>query len=52
MRYVECPVCDAEIELDEDVKPGEEIYCNYCKVELKLIQKSDGKLIADFEDEY
>jgi len=55
MRIITCPVCDAEVSLDEDDKPGTTIFCGYCKCELRLVLQIIGdkeKIIAEYEEEY
>jgi len=55
MRIIDCPVCDAEVVLDEDNKPGDTVFCGYCKCELRLIIKTIGdkeELSAEYEEEY
>lgn len=55
VRIISCPVCDAEIPLDEEDKPGDLIYCDYCKCELKLVITRIGdkeKITAEYEEEY
>ena len=44
-----CPYCEADIPLDGDEKKGEEVYCSYCEMRLKL-EQIDGNLEA-VEDE-
>ncbi len=47
----ECPVCDADIPLDNDEKPGDLIQCSYCKEMFKLIKARDKLLlIEEFEE--
>ena len=47
---MECPICDAEIPLDNDEKPGDLVVCAYCKQTFKLI-KTKEKLILTEEFE-
>lgn len=54
-REVVCPVCDSDIPLDEDAKAGDDVYCDSCKTELKLVKKrvgSEDQLTADYDEEY
>ncbi len=55
MRIITCPVCDAEVPLDSEDKPGDTVFCGYCKCELRLVLKTIGekeKLTAEYEEEY
>jgi len=36
MRELSCPICDADVPLGGDEKPGEELYCAYCRAPLTL----------------
>jgi hypothetical protein len=49
-RDTTCPYCEAEIPLEGDEREGEEVYCSYCQMPLKL-QRIDGKLEAIEEEE-
>lgn len=49
-REVDCPYCEAEIPLDGDEKVGEEVYCSYCHMKLRLKQGRE-KLEAVEEEE-
>jgi hypothetical protein len=45
-----CPICDADIILDGDERPGDSVYCSYCNSQLKvrLIKGTeDIKLVDD-----
>ncbi len=46
-----CPVCDADIPMEGDEKPGDLILCSYCKVTFKLLKRKDKwVLVEDFEE--
>jgi uncharacterized Zn-finger protein len=45
-----CPYCEAEIPLEGDEKEGDEIYCSYCQMRLKLT-RINGTLEAIEEEE-
>ncbi|MCJ7664190.1 MAG: hypothetical protein MUO24_08090 [Desulfobacterales bacterium] len=45
-----CPYCEAEIPLEGTEKEGDEVYCSYCQMRLKL-ESIDGKLEAIEEEE-
>jgi hypothetical protein len=49
-RMTCCPYCEAEIPLDGDEREGEEVFCSYCQMRLKL-EKIDGELEAIEEEE-
>lgn len=49
-RETSCPYCEAEIPLDGDEREGEEVYCSYCQMRLKL-ERIDGELEAIEEEE-
>ena len=31
-----CPICQADVPLAGDEKPGDEVYCTYCRAPSKL----------------
>lgn len=43
--YLSCPVCDADVPISEDEKVGDEVYCPYCQVPLKLRKTKDKEEI-------
>jgi hypothetical protein len=46
-----CPVCEADIPLDGDERPGDLIYCSYCKMTFKMMKKKDNWILEeDFEE--
>ncbi len=45
-----CPFCEAEIPLEGNEKEGDEIYCSYCQMKLRL-HMIDDKLEAIEEEE-
>ncbi len=48
---LECPICDAEIPLEGDEKPGDLVLCSYCKVSFKIISTADKWILSDdFEE--
>jgi uncharacterized Zn-finger protein len=49
-RETNCPYCEAEIPLEGNEKEGDEVYCSYCEMRLKL-QRIDGQLEAIEEEE-
>ena len=45
MQQVTCPVCNADFDLPEGSKEGDQVTCPICGAELKLIFE-DGTLTA------
>jgi len=45
MEKVTCPVCNADFDLPEGAKEGDQVTCPICGAELKLVME-DGKLVA------
>ncbi len=37
---LECPVCEAEIPVDDDAV-GDLVVCSYCQMTLKIVMKKD-----------
>ncbi len=51
ITVLECPICDAEIPLENDERSGDLVQCSYCKETLKVLKKKDGwTLIEEFEE--
>ena len=46
-----CPICEADIPLDGDEKPGDLILCSYCKMTLKMIKKKGNWILVEDFDE-
>ena len=40
-RELECPVCNADVPLAGDERPGDDISCSYCRAPLKLGRGDD-----------
>lgn len=34
--YLTCPMCDVEVPLSGDERPGEQVFCPYCQTPLAL----------------
>ena len=48
---LECPLCEADIPLEGDEKPGELIVCSYCQTTFKMLRKQGEWILAeDFEE--
>lgn len=46
-----CPICDADIPLEETERAGDLVLCSYCKVSFKIISTKDGWVLSDdFEE--
>ncbi len=46
-----CPVCEADIPLDGDERPGDLVLCSYCKMTFKMSKEEDHwTLEEDFEE--
>jgi len=38
---IDCPMCDVEITITQDDRPGDQIFCNYCSTPLKIKKKKE-----------
>jgi alpha-aminoadipate/glutamate carrier protein LysW len=47
---VSCPMCDEDIDLDDDVELSEVVVCSHCENELEIIS-TDPVTLAEFEEE-
>ncbi len=47
---LECPMCDAEIPMSGEEKPGMELSCSYCDTPLKLKKKREDDSLYLQED--
>ena len=48
---LECPICDAEIPLEQDDRSGDVVQCSFCKEPLKLLRTTDKWiLVEEFEE--
>ena len=47
---VTCPVCDEDIELDDDIELSEVVVCASCERELEVIS-TDPIALAEWEEE-
>jgi hypothetical protein len=43
---IECPICDAEVELDNDFRSGDEIYCTFCQSPLTVSKRGDKWVVS------
>ena len=47
---LQCPICEADILLDGDEKPGNLILCSYCDVTFKLLKKKDKWILIEDDE--
>lgn len=47
---VDCPMCDVEITITQDERPGDQIFCVYCSTPLKIRKKKETDEIYLEED--
>jgi len=50
-RDLSCPICQADLPLDGDEKPGDEVICAYCGAPSRITGTRDEGLEAE-EEEY
>ena len=50
--YITCPVCDAEIPLSGDEKPGEEFGCPYCQSPFTIKKKKGEEDELSLEEDF
>ena len=51
-RDLSCPICQAELPLDGDEKPGDEVICSYCGAPSLIQGKPDTEEWEAEEEEY
>jgi len=49
---LECPICDADVPLENDAASGDLLQCSYCKEPLKLLKKKDKWILVEDFDEF
>jgi len=47
-----CPICQADLPLDGDEKPGDEVICSYCGAPSRILGKPDDEEWEAEEEEY
>jgi hypothetical protein len=49
MKGYSCPVCDADLSLDGDERPGDEIFCSFCSstIKIRAVKGSDDLDLLD-----
>lgn len=45
-----CPICQADVPLAGDEKPGDEVACSYCGAPCRLVGRKDDDELALEED--
>jgi len=50
MADLSCPICNADVPMTGDEKPGEEVYCAYCSAPLTV--KGDKEEDYELEDDF
>lgn len=45
-----CPLCDVDIEMTQNEKVGDELFCNYCESPLKIRMKKESEEVYLVED--
>ena len=51
MRDGSCPICNADVPMSGDERPGDVVYCAYCQAPLKVTKLSleeDPELSEDY----
>jgi predicted amidophosphoribosyltransferase len=49
-RDLSCPICQADLPLDGDEKPGDEVICSYCGAPSRITGRPDDEA-SDWEVE-
>ena len=47
---VTCPICQADVPLAGDEKPGDEVYCTFCGAPCRLVGRKDDDELELEED--
>ncbi|UCE86087.1 MAG: lysine biosynthesis protein LysW [Deltaproteobacteria bacterium] len=47
---LECPICEADLALNGDERPGEEVFCSYCGAPVVLVGDEDDPENWEAED--
>jgi len=51
-RDLSCPICQADLPLDGDEKPGDEVICSFCGAPSRIQGKRDNEEWEAEEEEY
>lgn len=52
MADLECPICNADVPLNGDERPGEEVFCTYCGCPLQLKGQGDDLAEMELEEDF
>jgi hypothetical protein len=52
MADLECPICNADVPLNGDERPGEEVFCTYCGCPLQLKGQGDDLTEMELEEDF
>jgi hypothetical protein len=47
-----CPICQADVPLSGEEKPGDEVCCMYCGAPCRLVKKKDDESELDLEEDF
>ena len=51
-RDLSCPICQADLPLEGDEKPGDEVICSFCGAPSRIQGKRDSEEWEAEEEEY
>jgi len=51
-RDLTCPVCQADIPLGGDERPGDEIFCAYCSAPCRIAKSGDDESELEAEEDF
>lgn len=51
-RDLTCPVCQADIPLGGDERPGDEIFCTYCSAPCRVVKSGDEEDELEAEEDF
>jgi hypothetical protein len=49
---IACPVCNADVPMGGDERPGEEIFCTFCGAPLRLEGNLSGEEECSLEEDF
>ena len=47
-----CPICNADVPMAGDEKPGEEVFCTYCRAPLTLKGSREDPSEMELEEDF
>ncbi len=47
-----CPICNADVPLAGDERPGDEVFCTYCKAPLTLKGAREDSSEMELEEDF